>query len=196
MELVVANDPTPSVSKKFAKNPTPTCAGKLGLSPGVGLFALERTSDAIHTTVNTTVSAASAIKSPFLGSITCNMRHSRPSVNLRCRMPGWGSTVAPGRQPNEPRPPRSPPAVGVAFRCTAFIFDFAREKGMSHVVYISKSTLERKQGPLRIAHLPGESQPVIFSVHGAIAEHYKVDPAKLKESHSSTIDYVISATAG
>jgi len=49
---------------------------------------------------------------------------------------------------------------------------------------------------LRIAHLPGESQPVIYSVHGAIAEHYKVDPATLKESHSSTIDYVISATAG
>jgi len=37
---------------------------------------------------------------------------------------------------------------------------------------------------------------VIFSVHGAIAEHYKIDPATLKESHSSTIDYVISATAG
>jgi uncharacterized OsmC-like protein len=67
---------------------------------------------------------------------------------------------------------------------------------MGDVVYVSKSRIERKQGPLRIAHLPGESQPVIFSVHGAIAEHYKVDPAKLKESHSSTIDYVISATAG
>jgi uncharacterized OsmC-like protein len=67
---------------------------------------------------------------------------------------------------------------------------------MSDVVYVSKSRIERKQGPLRIAHLPGESQPVTFSVHGAIAEHYKVDPAKLKESHSSTIDYVISATAG
>ena len=67
---------------------------------------------------------------------------------------------------------------------------------MSKVVYISKSTLERKQGPLRIAHLPGEAQPVIYSVHGAIAEHYKVDPAKLTETHSSTIDYVIAATAG
>jgi uncharacterized OsmC-like protein len=67
---------------------------------------------------------------------------------------------------------------------------------MGDVVYVSKSRIERKQGPLRIAHLPGEAQPVIFSVHGAIAEHYKVDPAKLKESHSSTIDYVISATAG
>jgi hypothetical protein len=67
---------------------------------------------------------------------------------------------------------------------------------MPKIVYVSKSSIERKYGPLRIAHLPGESQPVIFSVHGAIAQHYKVDPAKLKESHSSTIDYVISATAG
>ena len=67
---------------------------------------------------------------------------------------------------------------------------------MSEVVYISKSRIERKVGPVRIAYLPGESQPVVFSVHGAIAEHYKVDPAKLTESHSSTIDYVIAATAG
>lgn len=67
---------------------------------------------------------------------------------------------------------------------------------MSEVVYISKSRLERKRGPLRIAHLPGESQPVFYSVHGEIAQHYKVDQAKLQESHSSTVDYVISATAG
>jgi len=67
---------------------------------------------------------------------------------------------------------------------------------MSDVVYVSKSHIERRKGPLRVAHLPGESQPVIFSVHGAIAQHYKVDPAALKESHSSTIDYVISAIAG
>lgn len=71
-----------------------------------------------------------------------------------------------------------------------------RESAMSEVVYISKSRLERKRGPLRIAHLPGESQPVFYSVHGAIAQHYQVDPAKLNESHASTIDYVISATAG
>ena len=67
---------------------------------------------------------------------------------------------------------------------------------MGKVAYTSKSTIERKRGPLRIAHLPGEAQPVIYSVHGAIAEHYKVDPAKLSESHAATIDYVISATAG
>jgi hypothetical protein len=67
---------------------------------------------------------------------------------------------------------------------------------MSEIAYVSKARIERKAGPLRIAHLPGESQPVMFSVHGAIAEHYKVDPSKLTESHSSTIDYVIAATGG
>ena len=67
---------------------------------------------------------------------------------------------------------------------------------MSAVAYTSKIRLERRKGPLRIAHLPGEAQPVIFSVHGAIAEHYKIDPASLTESHAATIDYVIAATAG
>lgn len=67
---------------------------------------------------------------------------------------------------------------------------------MANVVYTSKSTIERTRGPLRIAHLPGEAQPIVYSVHGAIAEHYEVDPAKLSESHAATIDYVISATAG
>lgn len=67
---------------------------------------------------------------------------------------------------------------------------------MAEVAYVSRVRIERKVGPLRIAYLPGESQPVIFSVHGAIAEHYRVDPAKLTDSHSSTIDYVIAGTAG
>jgi hypothetical protein len=67
---------------------------------------------------------------------------------------------------------------------------------MGEVVYVSKVRIERKQGPLRVAHLPGEAQPVTFSVHGAIAKHYRVDPEKIKESHASTLDYVIAATAG
>ena len=67
---------------------------------------------------------------------------------------------------------------------------------MAEGAYVSRVRIERKVGPLRIAYLPGESQSVIFSVHGAIAEHYRVDPAKLTDSHSSTIDYVIAATAG
>ena len=67
---------------------------------------------------------------------------------------------------------------------------------MAEVVYTSKVQIERKAGPLRVAHLPGEPQPVIFSVHGAIAKHYKVDAAKLTEPHAATIDYVIAGTAG
>jgi hypothetical protein len=67
---------------------------------------------------------------------------------------------------------------------------------MSEVTYTSRVRIERRKGPLRIAYLPGEVQPVTFSVHGAIAEHYKVDPARLTESHAATIDYVIAATAG
>ena len=67
---------------------------------------------------------------------------------------------------------------------------------MSEVVYTSKVRIDRQKGPLRLAYLPGESQPVIFSVHGAIAEHYKVDPAALGESHAATLDYVVAATAG
>ncbi|MEO5894750.1 MAG: hypothetical protein ABIS06_03510 [Vicinamibacterales bacterium] len=64
------------------------------------------------------------------------------------------------------------------------------------VVYRSNVRIERRKGPLRIAYLPGEAQPVIFSVHGAIAEHYKVDPATLTEPHAATIDYMIAAAAG
>ena len=67
---------------------------------------------------------------------------------------------------------------------------------MAAVVYTSRIRLVRERGPLRTAYLPGESQPVRFSVHGGIAEHYKIDPAALGESHAATIDYVIAATAG
>jgi hypothetical protein len=83
-------------------------------------------------------------------------------------------------------------------RCGVTLFESSpiRRAVMSEVVYVSKIKIERKSGPLRIAYLPGESQPVTFSVHGAIAKHYKVDPAKIGESHASTLDYVIASTAG
>ena len=66
---------------------------------------------------------------------------------------------------------------------------------MSAVVYTSKVHIVRKRGPVRVATLPGEPHPVTFSVHGAIAEHYKVDPAAIEEPHATTIDYVIAAAA-
>jgi hypothetical protein len=66
---------------------------------------------------------------------------------------------------------------------------------MSQVVYRSEVRIERVRGPLRRAWLPAETQPAIFGVHGAVAEHYKVPPAVL-EPHATTLDYVVAATAG
>ena len=67
---------------------------------------------------------------------------------------------------------------------------------MSDVVYVSNSRIERVAGPVRLAWLPAEKDPITFSVHGAIAEHYKIPKENLGESHATTIDYVIAATAG
>ena len=66
---------------------------------------------------------------------------------------------------------------------------------MSEPLYISNVRIERIQGPIRRAYLPGEAQPVTFSVHGAIAQHYGVDASKF-EPHAATLDYVVAATAG
>lgn len=67
---------------------------------------------------------------------------------------------------------------------------------MPEPVYVSNVRIERKKGPIRIAYLPGESQPVTFSVHGAIAEHYGLDPTRLSGSHAATLDYVVAALGG
>jgi hypothetical protein len=64
------------------------------------------------------------------------------------------------------------------------------------VVYRSSVRMERKKGPLRVARLPGEPQPVYFSVHGAIARHYGIPEDQLPEPHAATLDYVVAATGG
>jgi hypothetical protein len=66
---------------------------------------------------------------------------------------------------------------------------------MSDVVYRSYVRIERVKGPVRRAYLPAEQQPVIFGVHGAVAEHYKVPPGDL-EPHATTLDYIVAAAAG
>ncbi len=66
---------------------------------------------------------------------------------------------------------------------------------MSEVVYRSEVRIERVKGPIRKAYLPAESGPVIFGVHGAVAEHYKVSPA-IAEPHATTLDYIVAAAAG
>jgi len=64
------------------------------------------------------------------------------------------------------------------------------------VVYRSSVHIERRMGPLRVARLPGETAPVYFSVHGAIARHYGVPEDRLTEPHAATLDYLVAATGG
>jgi hypothetical protein len=66
---------------------------------------------------------------------------------------------------------------------------------MSEVVYRSEVRIERVKGPVRKAYLPAESEPVIFGVHGAVAEHYKVPP-DVAEPSATTLDYIVAAAAG
>lgn len=66
---------------------------------------------------------------------------------------------------------------------------------MGEVVYQSKVRIERVRGPLRRAFLPEEPEPVLFGVHGAVAQHYGVD-MKDHAPHATTLDYVVAAAAG
>lgn len=63
------------------------------------------------------------------------------------------------------------------------------------VVYNANIRVERIAGPLRKAFLPEEDDPIFFSVHTDIADHYGVDPA-LVETHATTIDYLVAAAGG
>ena len=66
---------------------------------------------------------------------------------------------------------------------------------MGDVVYRSEVRIEREKGPMRRAYLPAEPEPVVFGVHGAIAEHYKVPPGAFPP-HATTLDYIVAAAAG
>ena len=66
---------------------------------------------------------------------------------------------------------------------------------MGDVAYRSEVTVERIKGSLRRAFLPGQKEPILFGVHGAVAEHYGRAPGTF-EPHATTLDYVIAATAG
>lgn len=66
---------------------------------------------------------------------------------------------------------------------------------MNDVVYRSEIEIERHKGPLRSAKLPAEQELVWFGVHGAVADHYGVDP-DVAEPHATTLDYIVAAAAG
>jgi hypothetical protein len=66
---------------------------------------------------------------------------------------------------------------------------------MADVVYRSEVRIERVKGPLRRAWLPAEPAPVVYGVHGAVAEHYGRAPGSF-EPHATTLDHVVGAAAG
>ncbi len=66
---------------------------------------------------------------------------------------------------------------------------------MSNIAYVSNVRIEREVGPLRMAYLPAEREPVKFGVHGAVAEHYGVSP-EVAEPHATTLDYIVAAAGG
>ncbi|HUX10565.1 MAG TPA: hypothetical protein VMW51_07970 [Terriglobia bacterium] len=63
------------------------------------------------------------------------------------------------------------------------------------VAYTSRVRIERQIGPMRLAYLPAEKDPVQFGVHSEVAEHYKVPPEKFP-AHATTLDYVVAAAGG
>jgi uncharacterized OsmC-like protein len=60
--------------------------------------------------------------------------------------------------------------------------------------YVSEVTVEMLAGPDRRALLPPDGASVRYGVHGAIAEHYRVDMGRFAPI-ASTLDHVVAATA-
>jgi hypothetical protein len=65
----------------------------------------------------------------------------------------------------------------------------------NNVVYTSRVRIERQVGPMRLAYLPAEKEPVVFGVHSEIAQHYRVSPGKYP-ARATTLDYVVAAAGG
>jgi len=66
---------------------------------------------------------------------------------------------------------------------------------MAEPTYVYQGKIGRGSGAIRTAFLPTESAPVHFGVHGAIAQHYGLNPATIKQPRAATLDYVIAAAA-
>jgi hypothetical protein len=66
---------------------------------------------------------------------------------------------------------------------------------VSDIAYVSEVRVERLGGSLRAAYLPGEEEPTLYGMHGAIAEHYGARPGE-GPTHASTIDHVVGAALG
>jgi hypothetical protein len=73
--------------------------------------------------------------------------------------------------------------------------DRGRELPMSEVAYVSEVRIEREGGPNRRGYLPGESDPVLYGMHGAVAEHYGYEAGEFRP-RATTLDHVVGAAAG
>ena len=66
---------------------------------------------------------------------------------------------------------------------------------MGQIVYTATIPLSRIKGPLRLATMPAERDPVRFGTHGAITRHYGIQ-GEVAEPHATTLDYVVAAAGG
>ncbi len=66
---------------------------------------------------------------------------------------------------------------------------------MGELAYVAQVRVERREDGLRAAHLPGDAEPTLYGMHGAIAEHYGARPGQFPE-HASTIDHLVGAALG
>lgn len=62
------------------------------------------------------------------------------------------------------------------------------------VVYVSNVRVERIKGALRRTFVPAQKEPIYFSVHDEIADHYGVDTSVI-EPHTTTLDMLVAAAA-
>lgn len=66
---------------------------------------------------------------------------------------------------------------------------------MGEVVFRSKVRIEGLGGPDRAACLPAETDPVVYGMHGEVAEHYKV-PVGAFAPHATTLDHAVGVAGG
>ena len=64
---------------------------------------------------------------------------------------------------------------------------------MDDIVHQSHIVITRKNGPTRIAHIKGFSEPVYYGVHGGIKKFYRINP---DEEHAATLDHLVGAVGG
>jgi len=66
---------------------------------------------------------------------------------------------------------------------------------MSEIIYNSNVRIEHLGVPFNRAYLPAAKEPVLFGVHGKVAEHYKIPPDKV-EPCTTTLDYIVASAGG